>query len=378
MKIHFFVLTLHEGRGGSHHNAMAFIRALRECGHEIIVHAIDPSDNQPPSDIPLIVHEGGGYGILKAKGYLAALLKEFESDADLFFLYGTDLTWGGGEYRKSGGKKPVVVYLDTYLSSMGLIHDDALSRMSEIRYTIKRYTWDNIFGLGYARRVDRFLAVSPFLLDTYVRFGFPRDKFSVIPNFFDLPIEVSPRGQTDTVNLLYTGRFTYDKGTDLLLETLSHITELPWHLRMVGDGPQKDLCRSMIEKYKFGSRVEMIHWIAPQALQQEYARADIFVHPARWPEPFGRTVVEAMARGLPVIVPEQGGAAWIAGEASLTFPNGSEKGLQAAIQRFMADPALRSELGQKGRERAQIFAKSVVVPQLEKALEGVYTGSHRV
>jgi glycosyltransferase involved in cell wall biosynthesis len=357
---------------------MAFVRALRECGHEITIHAFSQYDNQPPFDIPLMVHEGGGYGILKAKRYLAALLKEVESNADLFFLYGTDLTWGGGDYRKSGGKKPVVVYLDTYLASMGLMHDDVLSRMSEVRYTLKRYIWDKVFGLGYVRHVDKFLAVSPYVMDVYTQFGFPRDKFAVIPNFFDLPIEVSPRGQTETVNLLYTGRFTYDKGTDLLLESLSHITEFSWHLRMVGDGSQKDLCRAMIEKYKFGSRVEMIHWIDPQALQQEYARADIFIHPARWPEPFGRTVVEAMGYGLPVIVPRQGAAAWIAGDAGLTFENGNKKGLRAAIEKLSKDPSLRAQLGQKGRERAQQFAKDKIVPQLEDVLQGLCTGHPRV
>lgn len=371
VKIHFFVLTLHEGRGGSHHNAIAFIRALTERGHEVTVHAIDPSDDQPPSDIPLIMHEGGGYGILKAKKYLARLLKEFEPHADLFFLYGTDLTWGAGEYRVEG-KKPVVVYLDTYLTSMGLMHDDASSRMSRFKYFIKRYIWDKSFGLSLTHHVDQFLAVSPYIQEIYIHFGFPKEKCAVIPNFFDLPIEVPPRGQAGTVNLLYTGRFTHDKGTDLLLEALACITELPWRLRMVGDGPQRDLCRSMIEKYTFGSRVEMIHWIDPQALQQEYARADIFVHPARWPEPFGRTVAEAMSMGLPVIVPEQGGAAWIAGDAGTTFQNGSKKELQKAIERLTVDATLRMRLGQKGRERVQTFSKDVVIPQLESVLRTVY------
>ena len=118
-------------------------------------------------------------------------------------------------------------------------------------------------------------------------------------------------------------------------------------------------------------RIEYTKWLEEEDLVRAYARADIFVHPARWPEPFGRTIVEAMHAGVPVIVPRESGSRWVAGEGGMTFENGDPDSLLAAMSALVRDPSRRRMMGEKGRARAWEFSKDVVLPQLLHALDVV-------
>jgi glycosyltransferase involved in cell wall biosynthesis len=375
MRIHFFVRTLNEKRGGgSTHNAISFIRALREKGHEITVHAYSSYNNEPPADISLIQHSGERKGFVEANKFLSKILKESEKDADLFFLYGVDFTWGGGMYKKQAGATPTLVYLDTYLPSMNLMYSEASATFvfKSTGYFLKRFFWDSVIGLQYAHHADHFFAVSPYVKEQFVRFGFPKEKFSVLTNFFD-PIIVSSSKvkHAGKISMLYIGRFTYDKGCDLLLRVLSGLSNHQWQLRLVGGGPQRSAYEKYIKEAGLKSRVTLVSWSNKEELAKEYKNADVFVHPARWPEPFGRTVVEAMMYGVPVVVPRVGGAAWIAGDAGIEFTNGNVKELREAIEKLLSDASLRAKLGASGMIRARMFSKEEVIPQLEKTLEEV-------
>ena len=72
----------------------------------------------------------------------------------------------------------------------------------------------------------------------------------------------------------------------------------------------------------------------------EIDRLTVCVHGATVPEPFGQVVVEAMARGVPVIASRGGGVDEIlaAPAPALTVPPGDPDALAAAIVRTVADP----------------------------------------
>lgn len=355
--IHFFVRSLNEKTGGgSHHNAISFIRLLRETGYEVIVHTLVSFNNQSPEDIQLIEHNGNLLGFLHAQDFLEKLLLQYEDTSVLFFLYGVDFTWGGDKYRMHGGKVPVAVFLDTYLGSMGL------SEGQGIFYHIKRTLWDKFVGLRYTRHIDRFLAVSPFLQKQYIQFGFPKEKFSIVPNFFDLKkscFGVSVKSNK-LVRLLYAGRIIHDKGVDLLIQAVARLPkQYSWTLKIVGDGPTKEKCVQLIKGLGIASHIRFVPWLNAKQLAEEYSKADIFVHPARWPEPFGRTVVEAMECGVAVIVPAKGGTAWIVNDAGMIFENSNLDSLYSSIEQLVLDPILRTSLGVAGTKRAKDFSKEI-------------------
>jgi glycosyltransferase involved in cell wall biosynthesis len=83
------------------------------------------------------------------------------------------------------------------------------------------------------------------------------------------------------------------------------------------------------------------------------AAADIFVLPSRF-EGLPMSVIEAMLTGLPVVAADvRGPAEQVVPEVTgLLVPPGDASALAVALQRLVADPALRARMGAAGRERA--------------------------
>jgi glycosyltransferase involved in cell wall biosynthesis len=95
------------------------------------------------------------------------------------------------------------------------------------------------------------------------------------------------------------------------------------------------------------------------------AAADLIVHSSIRPEPFGMTVLEAMAAGKAVIASAAGGPAEIVlpDKTGLLVTPNDPQALAAAMRRLLADPQARVRLGEAGRERAANFS---VASQVER------------
>ena len=122
--------------------------------------------------------------------------------------------------------------------------------------------------------------------------------------------------------LLYVGRLAPEKNIRLLLSTLDALRreDSPaWHLLVVGDGVQRQEFLSEGERRAPGRVTWLGHIRDRKELARVYASCDVFIHPNPR-EPFGIAPLEAMACGLPVVVPDRGGVrayadstnAWIA------------------------------------------------------------------
>lgn len=82
--------------------------------------------------------------------------------------------------------------------------------------------------------------------------------------------------------------------------------------------------------------------------------ASVFVLPSR-EDPFPLVVLEAARAGLPVVCFEgAGGAAGFAGRgAGVAVPYADSGAMAAAVQRYLADEALRADVGAAGRRQVQ-------------------------
>jgi glycosyltransferase involved in cell wall biosynthesis len=85
-----------------------------------------------------------------------------------------------------------------------------------------------------------------------------------------------------------------------------------------------------------------------------YRALDVVVHASTRPEPFGLTIVEAMACGKPVIVSQAGGAVelFTPGHDAIGVSPGDPAALAAAMQRLIDDPETRRQLGSSARQTA--------------------------
>jgi len=85
-----------------------------------------------------------------------------------------------------------------------------------------------------------------------------------------------------------------------------------------------------------------------------YRALDVVVHASTQPEPFGRTIVEAMACGKPVIVAEAGGAKelFTPEHDAVGFPSGNVSALAGRIKRLAEAPSFRTHLAANARQTA--------------------------
>lgn len=114
------------------------------------------------------------------------------------------------------------------------------------------------------------------------------------------------------------------------------------------DGGEGDAVRAAITRSGHAS----ISWagaVTPGEVHDRLSAASVYVLPAV-DEPFGMTVVEAMACGRPVVIAASGGLAAPVREASagVVFDDTLE-GLVAGVESLLADAELRRDLGRRAR-----------------------------
>lgn len=145
-------------------------------------------------------------------------------------------------------------------------------------------------------------------------------------------------------------------------------------LILVGDGP----LRPQVEASLAGltDQVFCPGYAPYSSLPHWYGLADVFVHPAV-DEPWGVSVNEALACGLPVVASTGVGAAaelLRPAGCGLEFPSGDAGALAAAIERLLQEPALRQRCAQAAREVAEAHDSAHAIDQFEAALACVRHG----
>ncbi len=113
---------------------------------------------------------------------------------------------------------------------------------------------------------------------------------------------------------------------------------------------------------------EPLAWVGPQEREALLARADIFALPSR-NEGLPMSVLEAMARGLPVIATPVGGLPELIedGVNGILVPPGDANALARAILKLSNDPAACAALGRAARQTVLArHSPAVVLPALEE------------
>jgi Glycosyl transferases group 1 len=135
-----------------------------------------------------------------------------------------------------------------------------------------------------------------------------------------------------------------------LARALGRLKGEPWHLIVVGDGPEREQVRASFADVR--SRVTFAGRRDPDDLARFYAAADLFVWPAV-NEAYGMAILEAEAAGLPVVAGRTGGVPDIVadGESGLLVRPEDDVGFAAAVGRLLEDPELCRRLGQAAAAR---------------------------
>ncbi len=121
------------------------------------------------------------------------------------------------------------------------------------------------------------------------------------------------------------------------------------HLRIAGSGRYETKLRQMAAGL---SNVEFLGQVPPARVAELYREALAVIVPSLCYEVFGLAPAEALANGVPVIVRRIGALTELIEESGGGLLFGSPAELRAAMQQLQASPALRAELGERGRRAA--------------------------
>lgn len=174
----------------------------------------------------------------------------------------------------------------------------------------------------------------------------------VIPNGIDTsrftPDEGSHR-ESGTL-LICVGRLSHQKGQDIAIQALSLTRHSTATLRLVGDGDKQSEYEQLAVDLGVGDRVEFAGFDAPL---NHYRSAAIVLVPSRW-DGMSLGLLEAMSCGAAIIASDVAGVEALS-TAGVVVDPGDAAQLAAGIDMLLANPDLRSELGNAARRRALNF-----------------------
>jgi glycosyltransferase involved in cell wall biosynthesis len=126
------------------------------------------------------------------------------------------------------------------------------------------------------------------------------------------------------------------------------------------DGPRKGLATlraAMPQEVTLtcaGPGHGFVSFVSDGELLRLYRTCAVFVLPSLY-EGFGLPLLEAMACGAPCIASDDPALVEVSGGAALHFPRGDATVLNKLLKRVLGSSALRSELSQRGIDRARAF-----------------------
>jgi glycosyltransferase involved in cell wall biosynthesis len=167
-------------------------------------------------------------------------------------------------------------------------------------------------------------------------YGTGKGRSVVIPNPVDLAFfcpQPRQRPNDRPVRLLFVGRISVRKGIEQIVALSNRLVDLrdEVEIRLIGGHTMWSDYRPLLED--LDSRIALyIGRVSPERVREELASADILIQPSTY-EPFGLTVAEGLAMGIPVVASDQVGATEDVSPACCwRFPAGDLGAFEAAVR----------------------------------------------
>lgn len=167
----------------------------------------------------------------------------------------------------------------------------------------------------------RYVAVSEYVRERLVAHGVPADRIDVAANFVDetrSPLASAPRARGVPARIAVVSRLEAAKRLDVLLDALAILAarRRDGGMEVVLYGTGAEEARLRARAVREGLPATFAGFVSD--VGGELRKADLLVHTCPT-EPCGLGVLEAMAAGTPVLVPDRGGAAALVEEGVSGF-----------------------------------------------------------
>ena len=188
-----------------------------------------------------------------------------------------------------------------------------------------------------------------------------------IPDVF---FDAAPRKLTfngkGTFNLLYAGRLLAWKGADIAVSSLKY-TKNDIHLTVIGNEDQAGYKKEMldfVDTNNLDGRVAFKDQLSREQLLNEFSKFDAIILPSRSLEAFSLTVVEAQAKGLPVIFNPGGGITETAGTSGIAITTNTPEGVAHLLDDIYDHPHILKTAREQGFKNAEKYKTSTSVNSL--------------
>jgi glycosyltransferase involved in cell wall biosynthesis len=249
------------------------------------------------------------------------------------------------------GYKNLILHLhNDLLHSKSRYHDVIFKALSKI-LTVSDYIKERVSTIQQSNKINTICN------------GIDLHKFSPKDN---LSINRKNIGFTENdFVIVYSGRINNEKGISELIDAMLQLKSPCIKLMILGssffDNTRNEdaFIQSLKNKAKRIEDQIIFTGFIPYSQVPEYLQlADISVLPSMWEEPFGLTIVEAMAVGLPLITTRSGGIPEICeGVAVIVERNNIVNNLANTILDLYQDPEKRKQMATASLERAKLFDK---------------------
>lgn len=165
----------------------------------------------------------------------------------------------------------------------------------------------------------------------------------------------SPLSCGSTPKFVFVGRLVSTKGVELLLRASSELFNkgVDFHLLIVGDGPERENLERLSSEFGLAPRVDFVGEKTTEGdMQALISDAIAVVVPSLTGEVFGLVAAENMMRGRPVITPDDGSLAEVAGDTGLKFKAADATSLAGCMYKLIRSPEIATELGLRARHRS--------------------------
>jgi glycosyltransferase involved in cell wall biosynthesis len=216
--------------------------------------------------------------------------------------------------------------------------------------------------------------------DEAAAFGLPLPAVHQIPNGVDLepaggPVSAAVRALiAGGPYVLFLGRINWKKGLDRLLRALASVPGARLVIAGNDEEQHRDVLQQLADRLGVAARIAYTGPVRAGDKAALLADAELLVLPS-YSENFGNVVIEAMAAGRPVVVTREVGVADVVADAHAGLVVDGDSGeLATALTSLLSQPALREEMGARGRAAArERFAWPAVATRMEAMYESLLT-----
>lgn len=222
------------------------------------------------------------------------------------------------------------------------------------------------------KNFDYFMPVSKELCDFYSK-KISKPKVIYIPNFID---NVSSKTcNLSSKQLISVGRLDPIKGFDDLIDLFNLFYQKypDWNLHIVGDGPEKEILQTKINKLGLSKKITLCGTKFSEELENEYLNSSIYVMTSH-SESFGLVLVEAANYGLPLIAFDsaQGANEIIENNKNgFLVKNRNAEEMITKIEELLNDSSKMQYFSKNSKNTALKFSKEAISKEWNKFLNNI-------